>query len=365
MVIIKMKENLNDLKRYLIPKIVRMLRFVLLFYFISHIILLGLFASNKIVLMSIVNVISIVIYGVLCYQITKLSNANKKNLIDNVSLFVRLCNITIIELYLHMVLAIISVGWKPNFQIYNFSIVGFIMLSMYVSNSIIKSYIELGILGCSYVALRVFTLCYGSIYKGLDKYANILDILNTILTLLLTGFIIISLSKIILEFEKNLAKKATYDRLTGLVNRRYLDTLTYSKTKSCIAILDIDSFKSINDTYGHETGDEVLKKLSDVLKAYEIKYNVKAIRWGGEEFVIVDENEDYKGFTRILEELRNEIEHALIVSDDYAINYTITIGVAYYKEAPTYKELLSLADARLYVGKNNGKNKVVTKNAEI
>lgn len=356
------KENLNDLKHYLIPKIVTILKIIVYLFIGIHLLLLSIFMSTRVYTMGVVNIFSVILYICLGFKLAVLNNHNKNNLIDDISSFSMICDTTLAELYIHMVLAVICLGWDSNFQVYCFDMIIFLMLGIYLTSSMKKAIGELVVICSSYFLLRLITSVFPPLYPEFGQYATTFDLLNTLLTLIFMSIIIISLSTIILDFEKHLAKTATFDRLTGLANRRYIDKLEYSVSKSCVAIMDIDDFKKVNDTYGHDAGDEVLKKLSDILKRYASENKaLAAVRWGGEEFVLVYELNNQTYFTAIMSKIRKEVEESLIVSDTYAIQYTITVGVAYSNEASSYKDLIKLADLRLYAGKRQGKNRIITK----
>lgn len=355
------KENLNDLKHYLIPKLLTILKMIVFMFIGIHMILLCVFMSTHVYLMGIVNVFSVLLYMVVGHKLAVL-NTKAKNLIDDLDSFSMICNIILIELYIHMVLAVLCLGWKPNFQIYSFAMLVIVMLDLYIISIKRKAIIEMVVISGTYLVLKILTNIVNPFYSCFKPFENLFDLLNTVLTLIFVSTIIIGLSMIILDFEKHLEKKATYDRLTGLANRRFIDKLDYSVSKSCAAILDIDDFKHINDTYGHDAGDEILKKLSDILKKHEKETDaLTAIRWGGEEFVLIYESNNHVFFTSLMNTIREEVANSLIISDEYAITYTITAGVAYAPETCNYKDLIKLADTRLYMGKRNGKNKVVTR----
>lgn len=355
------KENLNDLKYYLIPKLLTILKMIVFMFVGIHLILLCVFMVTHVYLMGIINVFSVLLYMILGHRLVVL-NTNAKNLIDDLDSFSSICTIILIELYIQMVLAVLCVGWKPNFQIYSFAMLVIVMMDLYISSTRKKAIIEMGVISGTYLVLKILTSIVNPFYACFKPFDNLFDLLNTVLTLIFVSTVIIGLSMIILDFEKYLEKTATYDRLTGLANRRFIDKLEYSVTKSCVAILDIDDFKHINDTYGHDAGDEVLKKLSEILKKYAKENNdLTAIRWGGEEFVLIYESKNHMFFTSLMSTIREEVASSLIISDEYAIKYTITAGVAYAPETCNYKDLIKLADARLYIGKRNGKNRIVTR----
>ncbi|WP_379135340.1 MASE3 domain-containing protein [Paenibacillus sp. sgz500958] len=152
---------------------------------------------------------------------------------------------------------------------------------------------------------------------------------------------------------------ATVDGLTGLYNHRHIyDTLEQMAAgrnvqKDCftVLILDIDHFKNINDSYGHLTGDKILKQLSTILKENTRKLDVVG-RYGGEEFLIMLENTSIEeGFT-VAEYIRQIVESTEFVQ---GIRLTLSIGIEEYK-GEKISELLEKADHKLYAAKHGGRN---------
>lgn len=150
------------------------------------------------------------------------------------------------------------------------------------------------------------------------------------------------------------------DQLTGLYNRRHLDVVLehnrqlYERyhTPFCIAIFDIDYFKSVNDTYGHQIGDCVLKSVADMLKSHCRSIDIVA-RWGGEEFLIIYPNLEEPEAYRAAEKLRQAIQFNRF-GDAGAI--TISGGVSRYDG--TIHDTLKRADDALYLAKKEGRNRV-------
>lgn len=184
------------------------------------------------------------------------------------------------------------------------------------------------------------------------------------------------------ESSEKLKYTATHDALTGLTNRRsfwdYFDTLSHDCKHYNIALGDLDSFKKINDTYGHGCGDLVLKSVADIINN-STNENEIACRWGGEEMVVVFIGERSDALVR-LEEIRKKIETLSLNYEGLNVHVTMTFGFADSEEIkramteceendnndPSSKRygmesLISMADKRLYMGKGNGKNVVVDK----
>lgn len=184
------------------------------------------------------------------------------------------------------------------------------------------------------------------------------------------------------ESTERLKYTATHDALTGLTNRRsfweYFDALCSNDNHYNIAMGDLDSFKKINDTYGHGCGDLVLKSVADVILEMT-KENEIACRWGGEEMVVVFMGDRDEALKR-LEEIRLKIEALRLNYEGLDVHVTMTFGFADSEEiglaiAESYMEkedetkevgkhfrvesLISMVDKRLYTGKGSGKNVVV------
>ena len=170
------------------------------------------------------------------------------------------------------------------------------------------------------------------------------------------------------EHEKSVAL-ASYDPLTGAFNRReglkILRTLlrkAYAEERNlCILVLDIDHFKKINDTYGHEIGDLVLKEVVRVIKR-SIRNEDIVIRWGGEEFLVILNDLPSQKAKDVAERIRRNVENNLIeLPNGEKLNVTVSIGVACTQREGTFffEELFKIADKRLYRAKNTGRNKVV------
>ena len=154
-----------------------------------------------------------------------------------------------------------------------------------------------------------------------------------------------------------------HDVLTGLYNRRFLERhieLIPEKEKSqyVVSMVDIDFFKKVNDTYGHEAGDEVLVRVSDCLKETAGKENL-AVRWGGEEFILYFPNTTPDLIYPVMEDLRKKIENMVIVVKGKDIRVTITSGIATGLADSNYEKVIGSADEKLYLGKQRGRNRVI------
>ncbi len=171
-----------------------------------------------------------------------------------------------------------------------------------------------------------------------------------------------------LEINKKLA---TTDELTGLYNRRYfMDKLAQQKALSerddsdfVIVFCDLDHFKNINDTFGHQQGDVVLQKFSEILTTSirEIDY---AARFGGEEFVCLLVNTDIENAIKVTERIRDSLESYNFSDIAPSLHATVSIGISNFKQFNTIQETLMNADNRMYRAKHLGRNKVISSDEE-
>ncbi len=164
-----------------------------------------------------------------------------------------------------------------------------------------------------------------------------------------------------------LRELARTDVLTGLANRRALEEWAPRQLSGAarhgfplwIVLADLDHFKAINDNYGHEAGDVVLKRFADILKANTRSSNFCG-RLGGEEFVAVLSHIDRQGVCTAIERLRKQVEEASFSVGRTNTRITASFGVAGFKgnNAPPFPDLLRLADGALYAAKRGGRNRV-------
>lgn len=152
---------------------------------------------------------------------------------------------------------------------------------------------------------------------------------------------------------------ADIDDLTKVYNKRffnnYLKEFLKSESKGVIVFFDIDHFKQVNDTYGHVTGDKVLKDLTSIIEN-SIRKNDVFVRWGGEEFVLLFEDIDTKAAYEKCEELRVQIENEVFTKN---ISITLSFGLTNIVKEDSMKSLLKRADTLLYKAKADGRNRVV------
>ncbi|RLA79971.1 MAG: diguanylate cyclase response regulator [Epsilonproteobacteria bacterium] len=159
---------------------------------------------------------------------------------------------------------------------------------------------------------------------------------------------------------------ANRDFLTGLYNRRYffenmnnyIEEIADISEKYAVAMIDIDHFKNVNDTFGHDTGDKAIIHLSEILTS-TTNYRDMVARFGGEEFCVVLKNINIHSANDILERLREEVEHSITYSQSgEAVKFTISIGAVMSSE-DSLEDAIDSADMMLYKAKQNGRNQVI------
>lgn len=182
----------------------------------------------------------------------------------------------------------------------------------------------------------------------------------TIMGLLSMIIIILGLNGI--RQNRLLKSLSQIDTLSGLYNRRFMnqrieeEISKYKRyeTPFSILLVDVDFFKKINDNYGHDKGDLVIKKISTLMQQNTRDTDINA-RWGGEEFLILVPNSNLEGALTLANNLKQIIEKTNFETKE---KITVSIGVSTFNENLNQEELLKLADNALYKAKNNGRNKV-------
>jgi diguanylate cyclase (GGDEF)-like protein len=160
---------------------------------------------------------------------------------------------------------------------------------------------------------------------------------------------------------------ASRDELTGLINRREMTVLLQRAQAAlertgrpyCVAVIDLDHFKHVNDKYGHGIGDEVLKRFADMANQATRDQDTLA-RWGGEEFVLLMGSSSLAAAQAGLERLREVVAAHTMVIGPHGISVTMSAGIAEPLEGESYERVLSRADHALYVAKARGRNAVVS-----
>jgi len=173
----------------------------------------------------------------------------------------------------------------------------------------------------------------------------------------------ISERKQILEKIKNLNQLAMLDELTKIPNRRYTENVikikfneySLNKINFALVFIDIDNFKHINDNYGHDVGDMVLKAISKTF-SHNLRGDDVIGRWGGDEFVAAFSGIDEEGLKIVTEKLRMLVENTVVDIKNERLKVTISVGAALVTPEDDLSTLIKKSDTLLYKSKKNGKN---------
>ena len=167
----------------------------------------------------------------------------------------------------------------------------------------------------------------------------------------------------LVEYNEQLKKQANVDPLTGLYNRRrtleYLEKLLRApEHQISICLCDIDFFKRVNDTYGHDVGDIVLKKISETFRK-ELPIGTFISRWGGEEFLLIFPISNGDEAHIFLETLRQKIKALVFDGGSESFSVSLTFGLVEYDFHSDLTTILKQADEKLYLGKNSGRDRII------
>lgn len=271
-----------------------------------------------------------------------------------------------------IILFIVMFGWDCGVQHYLFA---FLALNFTVSTAGERRKVLNAVGAC---ALRLALYAYArnfEPYSPLDPGISVLiQILNTIFIFAqITAIMIIftkdaqKMEQKLVRYNTKLQKIASVDALTGLWNRRsmweYIRAVEYDYEIGnagfvSIAIADIDFFKRINDTYGHDAGDEVLKAVAELFMD-KMKTYGRVCRWGGEEFLFVFYGRNGDAAYDVLQEIYDEIHRLTVSYENEEIRITMTFGLEEYDKNDGMEMAIRRADEKLYQGKETGRDKIV------
>lgn len=186
---------------------------------------------------------------------------------------------------------------------------------------------------------------------------------NLFISLFITFLVAWIIFNVIKKYNFKLEHMAFNDSLTGLYNRRHFEEVfakqihLFKRQKQSFSILfmDIDNFKNINDTHGHEVGDFIIKNIAKLLKQ-NLRESDTIARWGGEEFVVLLQNSNSTTAFEISEKIRNIIQNNMILHNAIGKYATASFGVTEFLESDSMDLVLSRVDKAMYTSKTNGKN---------
>lgn len=268
-------------------------------------------------------------------------------------------------LTIYMCVTTICLGYKFGFHLYCLSMIPIIFYTEYMAEKLNGSNLNtrlpcIAIVSC-YLISTGYTAFRGPLYDVDQTISGIFWIFNSAIVLFFLIFYASLMKRMVGSYEVQLEHIAHTDRLTGLYNRHYmmtkLEEAVVEGGSKYLAMADIDGFKQINDRYGHNAGDEVLRTVARIMNKVCSKGRIS--RWGGEEFLFLSSGDAGTDGVELIETLRKAIEQEQFVFDGQKVDVTITAGIAGLASGRGADEWVKEADDKLYYGKNHGKNMVV------
>jgi diguanylate cyclase (GGDEF)-like protein len=194
-----------------------------------------------------------------------------------------------------------------------------------------------------------------------SRPANWAEEINSIMVIAgLTGIGTLSLTLNQIRIANSHKSDAMKDALTGLLNRRALfdSNMDIAPAGTAVVMMDLDYFKTINDRFGHDSGDRILKTFAELIRANTRSHDLAA-RMGGEEFCIVMPDSSPRASAAVADRIRSQIEATVVQTANGPIRATVSAGIAVRSAEPeTLQSLLNRADAALYEAKASGRNRV-------
>ena len=267
------------------------------------------------------------------------------------------------ETLAHAVAAVTVVGWDSGFHYYVIPLVATVVANESRANW--GKAAMVGAVGLFYVLLDAFGRLISPLQPIDSSTLGLLRYFNLAVTFSILGFTSLSYQWRVKKAEQSLHARATTDPLTGLYNRsRLLEIARYEQLQRkrrggslCVLLGDIDWFKAINDSHGHAAGDLVLCAVSKALRGAVREQDCVA-RWGGEEFLILLPDTPLAAAAEVAERIRGCVAALRISMGSNVLQCTLTLGVALHGEPEDIERCISRADAALYRGKANGRNRV-------
>lgn len=285
---------------------------------------------------------------------------------------------SLIEVLFHSAIASVILGWNWGFMLYTIALVPVAFYLTYTlpkfKESLMFPIVWSVIVAMCYFGIRMVCSRIAPLYD--EKYPDIVPTCFYYFNMMVTFVMLLEFSILFaleirymqrrLEQEnKTLGEIAHYDPLTHLMNRRsmneYLENMLQQAVQEedpfCLIMADIDDFKKVNDTYGHECGDIVLIAVSNIISAC-VRKNDCVCRWGGEEILILLQAEKEIA-VQVAERICKDVAVTEITYKDKKVKVTLTMGVSVHQKGTDISQMIEEADQKLYKGKNNGKNQVV------
>nr|WP_136249737.1 GGDEF domain-containing protein [Ningiella ruwaisensis] len=319
---------------------------------IAHIAFLFLFALMDVVAMVIFNIVSVAVW-IFAFFLSQRRQFEKS------------VNIIAAEMYCHAIVATLFVGPDLGFQYYLWPILG-LLLSL-PNNKLKQSTFLCLLVVISFILLTLFTKNVSYSYE-LIFIVEWIYAMNVLFAALPFIFTILYLRNDNLVNEKELFSQANMDPLSGTYNRRFVnDLMSTSDTEQrrrsfdtyTIVLGDVDHFKQINDTHGHQVGDEVIRRVAEVLQD-NVRDSDIVSRWGGEEFLVILANADTETAEKVVNKIRHGIKAEIQIPVLKETGVTMSFGIANAHRHMSFEETVRQADIKLYQAKATGRDKMLS-----
>lgn len=317
---------------------------------VTHLVFIAMFYAIGAPLLSLINIGSVALYAYCLWRL-------KRGHLGGIAV------LAWFEVIGHAVLAVRVLGWDSGFQYF---------LPVLLPLTFVNAYRRLSI-----KLLMAILLCL--VFVGLDAWMrtvaplvavsvgtlSVLRYANIVGSLMLLGFLSNFYMSTVSQAEEQLRAMAATDMLTGLSNRRrILEIAEYELSRNrragnsmSVILCDIDHFKRVNDSFGHETGDRVLVEIAAALRK-EIRAQDSIARWGGEEFLVLLPDTGLETAAIIADRLRLAVAATRVELPNQQLAVTMTFGVSeWLRDEPTIDLSIARADKALYQGKRSGRNR--------
>ena len=344
----------------------KMYKLFLVFSSVLHIVLTLVFFFSGFIYLAILNIIFSAVY-IICANSFKLKRMKIIFAIVN-------CTMT-----LFIISSIILMGWNHNFYLYFFLIIPLTLISCISRERTVYNLkyalIQFIIIGVALFASYGYGLGHNPMYivtkanKTIFEFVTMINFIATSGMSFLINYAFIAdvnvSNKRLASINDELNHIATHDPLTSLINRRSMNDHFYkaidnyrnTQQKFSLILADIDDFKKVNDVYGLDSGDIVLKRVSKIITDAVPKPGV-VCRWGGEEILILTYG-NLNDAVKLAEQIRQSVASTSFVFNNTYIKSTLTLGVAEYNPDLPIGKIVTQADSNLYKGKKSTKNCVV------
>lgn len=341
-------DNVETIKFQIIQK-------VACFALVIHVALIFIFAQLGVFLLAFANIFSVLAWATGIILISRGLG----------SLALRVFSI---EVILHSILVCATLGLELGFQFYLWTVSCLLLIDyqLKLKQALIYSFVLILTFAALYLCFSdvVYTYAY-------SDFVQYIEVGNIIIAGLPMVYAIGLIREITISQRIELTDMAAKDHLTKLYNRRFAKELilaaykesAFTDKKICLVMADIDFFKRINDSCGHEKGDSILVAIANLITQHINKQSI-AVRWGGEEFLIVLTNSNEKDAFTHIENMRQSIAAMTFPVDGQKLNITMSFGLIQWQPNASLEEMLQQADAALYKSKKNGRNQTTIATAE-